>query len=357
MVSPKFQYVIVCVIALSVSIVEISRSTRRLMTATANCDCHNTVPTPPVVVVHPTQTLAVLVQGQNVQFSVWYDRIMKINASYNGTDGVGGSGSIHLFYASYDTPVNHTECQENDSLCSTFFVPGTTWTEGQNLLARYVYCEEKRRKNEFLYWVFSDDDSIVYCSYSSDPTECWAKFFGFIEDQTSTVNAPVIALPRTALKPSVYYMADTYDAMVNVYSRKYVPYLLPYASHAANQSWWQSQAIHFIVMQTCFPLSAIVPGDFHVFNPFHREYARGLNLQEIIALTHANYDAYMDSMTLPKSQATLAQLTGAVQLDAVEKVTRHVKKQLMDVDVFGDCKPLVRRFEDWLSSTEPAWGL
>lgn len=88
--------------------------------------------------------LVILVQGKLQQFHSWCERI--VNDS---------NGNVILIYAAFDRKPPRSNKSEQ---CQAIHIPNTTWTEGRNELSKAAYCLENHRKQDFKYWIFSDDD-------------------------------------------------------------------------------------------------------------------------------------------------------------------------------------------------------
>jgi hypothetical protein len=106
----------------------------------------------------------------------------------------------------------------------------------------------------------ADDDVELRCNGKPclDP---WGVYFHYLFNVFPVTQSPVIAvyLGRPRAKPLDSFpaytgpdgnenrliLADSYDALLNAFSREAVPYLLPYADLAKDESWWNSQGVHF----------------------------------------------------------------------------------------------------------------
>lgn len=294
------------------------------------------------------QSLIILVQGPKETFRTWKERVL----GWSHVD-------VTLVFGSFDSPIDDNDCTASRK-CRTIFIPGTTWTEGRNLLAKAAYQEELERQTKFLYWVFSDDDVVLNCVSLEDEHEatgssCWEQYLDLLLNQQ--VRSPVVAMRMSDAQarsaggkiPNRFVLTDTYDALLNAFRREQVPILLPYANLPKGASWWTSQAIHFKLMWACFPMSAVSPLGLWVSNGEHRPYPKGLAEATISLATNASYGPYTDRVL--ESQGNKAQFSNWIgPFSSLDEINGNVTANL---EAVGDaCSPLARRFEDWKSS----WG-
>ena len=202
--------------------------------------------------------------------------------------------NLSFVYASYDAEIpgqgENYICEENNSStsldCQTIYIPHTTWTEGRNLLAEEALRKERHLGKEYRYWLFLDDDVNVRCK--SPAVECWQQVFNFISSDEVPDKASTISLPYG--NPRDGFMAvSNADAMFAEFKKERVPYLLPYATLQEGESEWDSQAANFCVIGSCMPSSVLFVPFVGGVNGAHRDYVRGLNLQNISATIARNY--------------------------------------------------------------------
>jgi hypothetical protein len=302
---------------------------------------------------HPLRSGVVLiVQGERTNFDRWRQILAELS----------NPSAVTLVYGSFDSPVTDQGCEEDDG-CITAFIPKTTWTEGRNQLTKVALCAEGKRGKEFTYFIYSDDDVGLDCVEQYPCSNPWERYMDHLMNKMPQTGSPVMAMAgkrqaRVAVmamsgksKVTVpddlygYVLTDSYDALLNAFDRRFLPLLLPYANLPANFSWWASQAVHFSLMATCFPVSAVAPLDLVAFNPAHRDYPRGLDLKEIAELVGDNYHSYVPIppvMTLDQ----FARVGGPYR--TTTEIASQVSARLAIVN--HTCDPLSRRFEDWKHS-------
>jgi len=290
---------------------------------------------------HPTGSgVALIVQGEAKRFDAW--RQVLANLSNPST--------VTLVYGSYDSPVLDQDCEQDDD-CITAFIPNTTWTEGRNQLAKVALCGEEKRGEEFSYFVFADDDVVLECVKQYPCSNPWDRYMDHLMNKMPETGSPVMAMP---MGPQLgkkypdqfgYILTDSYDAFLNAFDRRLLPLLLPYAELPTNFSWWASQAIHFSLMATCFPVSAVVPMDLMARNPKHREYPRGLDPGAIAGLVRDNYHSYVPIPAVEDlGHFTRREGPYWTTTEIASRVSAHL------AIVNGTCDPLSGRFEDWKHS-------
>jgi hypothetical protein len=292
------------------------------------------------------ETWIMLVQGPQAGFLAWKQRMT--------------TSSALLVYASFDTPINDPGCTSNSDLtnCRAIYIPNTTWTEGRNELAKYALCEEKWRQKEFLYWNFADDDLDLDCRLPtiSNTTDCWMKYFNFLENELPQTNCPVLALALHTVQGPGWNLTGgfntvhTYDAISNAFHRRHVRKLLPYAVLPTGSSQLLSQAIHFAVMRECYPSSAVVPHSFAYINEKHRDYIRGgLTTEYANPVIQDSYHAYYPLPVFGHNGEIGAQLVGLKgPFPSLEEVFIQVKN--VSESLQNKCAPIERRFDDWEQS-------
>lgn len=150
--------------------------------------------------------------------------------------------------------------------------------------------ERERGGVKFDHWVFIDEDIHLNCGDSFGELACWNVMMDFVANGMPQ-NAVAVG-PADAIGDALnYYSFTTFDAMLTVFRRRYVPYLLPYPVPGEGESQWHSQAVLFHLFTICFPRAAVSP-PVRIANLEHRDYVRGLNPAEVIRLAHDSYDAY-----------------------------------------------------------------
>ena len=308
-------------------------------------------------------TLAFMVQGPAEALQIWINRFGALTTSpaYNRTF----VSNIKLFYASYDRPVSFHEgawmCKDNKDngngfACQTFFLPKSTWTEGRNALTRLAWCDQQRA--DFLYWVFFDDDIEFHCPDAPEEAEkhdlpCWDNFLRNLE-VAGHYEVPYVAANDQVSENGMFLAASRFDAAVSAIYHKYVTNFLPYAYMPPGTSWWESQAIFFMVVETCFPEMGVLFPGMQYRNAEHRDYQRGLNLKEIETLTLKNYQKYVPFIKTPSD---LQQQTGQGNLHNWTAVQQHLQRQQLKLqnDTKRICEDgLTERFFNFLNRTNEA---
>eukprot|EP00548_Thalassiothrix_antarctica_P014471 CAMPEP_0194167938 /NCGR_PEP_ID=MMETSP0154-20130528/3062_1 /TAXON_ID=1049557 /ORGANISM="Thalassiothrix antarctica, Strain L6-D1" /LENGTH=522 /DNA_ID=CAMNT_0038878957 /DNA_START=190 /DNA_END=1758 /DNA_ORIENTATION=- len=190
----------------------------------------------------------VLVMGGTRKFHQWYLLLKGIDAN------------LSMVYASYDKEVPRDWIEKEKGFdLSTIYIASKTWTEGRNLLAEEALRKENLRGKEYDYWLFLDDDAQPFCSPEANEVlgggSCWQKVFNFISSDAVPEKASTIALPWKS--KAGFASTSNADSFFAGFKRKYVPYLLPYATLQKEASEWISQAANFCLVTTCAPYSAV----------------------------------------------------------------------------------------------------
>lgn len=75
--------------------------------------------------------------------------------------------SFSFIYASFDIQIsqeqNATYMEDATFPFRAKFIPGTTWTQGRNMLAKEAVRLEKKRGKKFSHWSFMDDNIDAKC--------------------------------------------------------------------------------------------------------------------------------------------------------------------------------------------------
>ena len=279
-------------------------------------------------------------------FSMWHTALENLD------------GNIALIYASYDEPVSY-----NSSInYQTIHIPGTTWTQGRNFLAEEAIRLERKRCKEFTHWIFSDDDIVPFCDmnvagykeefqrvYGDDESvSCWQHVIDYIGSSKVPEKASLMVGQSG---PRGFFAVSTADAMFNVFKRKYVPYLLPYATLPEGTSEWLSQAALFCIIRNCLKYSAAIIPYIGFANGLHREYARGLDRKQYRTVIKNNY--INEGIRLEKCLKYHA--IGDQYKQATSLLLYDEADMLNDLMPFNDLSPwsgLKDRFERWEKSID-----
>jgi hypothetical protein len=299
-----------------------------------------------------------IVMGEAKYFSSWYEWLLlppsPRSSSVNIIQQMSNTWTVTLLYGSFDEPIQN-DCNSNlhDNYCHARYIPNTTWTQGRNQLAAEALRLERgsrRRDKEqplFDYWVFADEDIEIGCSTSTtrqnrtttstqrrnhtsstttqeayddedNPRVCWHRFVQFLASPdrvpsrattisihyldrwTSTRNERLSSTSNDGEDHGHHttytqlYGVSTQDPMLAAFPRRFVPYLLPYATLEPGVSEWASQAIVMCIMKTCFPSSALYVPQLSLFNRQHRTYLRG-NFSTATILSTLSQNHYYDT--------------------------------------------------------------
>jgi hypothetical protein len=329
-----------------------------------------------------------MVMGEAQFFKKWYDLF---------ANDVDRANSITFFYASFDknlsdegeassTLCNHhgdrrdgntIDGEDDDTKsdwCHSIFIPGTTWTEGRNLLAEEAIRMERKKGNQFTHWIFSDDDIFLSCGKAKennhklswlkengsrkemygvdidDNTSCWQHVFDFIGSGKAPQKASNIYLTLFSPQYAQGFSAlSTVDAIFNAFTREYVPYLLPYPTVPQGQSQWLSQGGIFCIIRSCMPSSSVtIPYVvIDIKNTFHSDYVRGFPVHVMNQMNIDNYaNEEMNFKLCPDFPRTFYhQGADFIQADTMEELNEGIPKPKL-----RECAPLKTRFESWEAS-------
>jgi len=118
---------------------------------------------------------------------------------------------------------------------------------------------------------------------------CWQKVFNFISSDAVPEKASTIALPWKS--KAGFASTPNADSFFAGFKRKYVPYLLPYATLQKEASEWISQAANFCLVTTCAPYSAVFVPFVNSTTTMSWKYIRqGFNIENIRPAIATNYE-------------------------------------------------------------------
>ncbi len=303
------------------------------------------------LVVSSDTDILVIVMGERKTFSLWLERIGPIN------------GSLSLLFGSFDEQIPTSECQnENDLPCQVAFIPGTTWTEGRNLLAGEALRKEKRRGKKYDYWLFLDDDVDGNCQGGKPMVEtlgegsCWQKIFNYIGSDQVPEHASSISLPRDRGRAG-FASHSTTDAMFSAFKRDRVPYFLPYADLKVGSSQWTSQAALFCIMRTCFKSSSVLVPYVGGRNQISRDYIRGNDLLEIRETIADNFHDEKAGF-YPCTDYKPTDIIQGLDAQGIFKTAEELNDNIPPNDL-EYCDPMKSRFDRWAElqlASEPLEG-
>lgn len=225
-----------------------------------------------------THPILLMVMGAAKYFTYWHEELR--------------SAPCDFLYASYDSDIN---------MDNTMFIPGTTWTEGRNLLAAEALRREHNRL-PYQFWGFADEDVVVKCAQNKTkqnthpfpPDGCLAHLIRILTMSGAMPDrAMALALHN---EPKRDLAVTTPDADFNIFRRSFVPFVLPYATLPKSRtllqtiqvfhhphlplktkcSQWTSQAVLFAIMHVCGKSGFYSPAGFYLENTRHAKYAHGI---------------------------------------------------------------------------------
>lgn len=171
------------------------------------------------------------------------------------------------------------------------FNSSTTWTTGRSLL----YTTAMSRQEQYLYYIFMDDDVQLHAKNKTDKIDPWRWFESLLirtEPPLAAADNPDWELidrihkMRSGLKSCTldtrstveYFPAVWFDAMFNAIHCKAVGHILgpvlPYWNKLDRTSWWFSQWYVNIMTDVVFHGQAILLGRVMSRNAYHRPYPK-----------------------------------------------------------------------------------
>lgn len=288
--------------------------------------------------------ILVMVMGQLKFLDKWYNILKSVDAS------------ISFVYASYDIQIsqeqNATYLDDATFPFKAKFIPGTTWTQGRNMLAKEAVRLEKKRGKKFSHWLFMDDDINVKCEdemirivYGNE--SCWQNVFNFISSSKVPENISTIgAIPELNPQPGLQAVS-TADAYFAAFKREYVPYMLPYGKLSKGFSQWMSQAALFCIMRTCLESSIARIPYIRIENDLSRSYKRGLYIHQMKRIIKYNFvtEELGFENCMKYTLADVNQGLGATEV--VPLVESEKFSSLIPSPELTKCAPMKRRFETW----------
>ena len=232
---------------------------------------------------------------------------------------------------------------------SPIYIPNTTWTEGRNLMLKEAIDLEKEREKEYDFWLLADDDFTVNCAVEADIIHgygsCWQKLFNFVgsEHVKSDKVSSVFFSPTSKLELA----ATSYtDAILAIFKRSSVPYLLPYATLEDGNSEWSSQAALFCLMETCYKQTTLMAPLISGINKEHRDYIRGLDVDVIQNVIKNNYYFDVYDFYPCKDKKDFRQYADKIVARSGEELMNMIPKPAVEY-----CYPLKKRFTEFAKNT------
>lgn len=175
------------------------------------------------------------------------------------------------------------ECNETSSAHIKYlFKPGTTWNEGRNLLLEVG----KSRSENYLYYIFLDDDIELTTELIVNPWRTFLDFLINVEPAVGVVDYPwnvqngLDARERLGCGISIdsteYINAPNFDSAFNAFHYQAVDYILPYPTQFDDISWWHSGFYSKVRCDITFPGQTLMLSKITMINPQHRPYPRKL---------------------------------------------------------------------------------
>ena len=174
------------------------------------------------------------------------------------------------------------------------FNSSTTWTTGRSLL----YATAISRQEQYLYYVFMDDDAELRVKNRNDGINPWRWFESFLrrnEPPLAAADNPVWHLidriherrylandcTRTFASTDDYFPAAWFDGMFNAVHYKAVRDIMgpiiPYWSKFDKTSWWFSEWYVNIMTDITFHGQAVLLGRVMADNAVHRVYPKKMH--------------------------------------------------------------------------------
>ena len=158
-----------------------------------------------------------------------------------------------------------------------------SWSKGRNLL----YSTAKARQEEYLYYVFLDDDIVLEHKEKSTENP-WRTFESFLR----RIEPAVAAVPMLNFLSFAYKMraqdkkcpnispedeclpTGRFDAAVNGFHHEAVNYILPYTTRFDDVSWWYTCSYVGIKSEVIFQGHSVLLTKLRGKNNKHRSYPR-----------------------------------------------------------------------------------
>ena len=172
-----------------------------------------------------------------------------------------------------DTPLTHVEYLFNSS--------STSWGMGRNVLFEVA----KRRNEQYLYYIFMDDDIVLETKTKKNPWRIFEEFLKRIEPAIGAVDIGDHLWLRRAYKgrenkgcslkePSDYLPVPRFDAAFNAFHYQAVDYILPYSCRFDVTSWWFAALYVNIKCEVIFAGQSVLHTELGAINPQHLPYPR-----------------------------------------------------------------------------------
>lgn len=259
--------------------------------------------------------IAIATEGRSTEIILWLELLHHMESKSH----------VNLFLLAYDAPLESQLCS-NHSRVICMFAPNSTWTSGRNILARTMSQFEKKNQNHhgneryFKYWLFGDQDMVIlnncgeatHCKPPEYPGNsiklaacCYdiaVKTLLIHEIQYAAVNFVNYEIYRQNYSRVDYLgfsHVDCSDGALNAFHRAAVPVILPYIEMLDDQSWWESQRMHFHLITGCFPGYSVYSNIFELqTTTAHSNYPTGLvpvdEVLKTLVQVYGKYDLIPD---------------------------------------------------------------
>ena len=221
---------------------------------------------------------------------------------------------------------------------TTIFAPNTTWTQGRNLLYKYV------RENNLIYdyYVFMDEDIIfrktiksplrwrihnavtnqIATSKPIDNEKIQALGFASLEAACNSGDYAMVAMRYSVWQAAGENLAWTlqtlhwFDACCNAFSKRvfFADTILPYIEDYDVKSWWISQFILVIKAFHYYPDQIVQNNQFTAFNTQSNEYPRGNSDQEFAIQKECARDGIQYYVPYPANAAHVTTILPRVEV-------------------------------------------
>ena len=276
----------------------------------------------------------IMVMGEAEMFFTWIERLRAISID---------NAFVVFLYASYDRLLPRDGCgmvsNGTNVECDTMFIPNTTWTEGRNTLAGKAFKKEMLVGSTFDWWLFFDDDVELECIGEG---ACLDQILRYLASNNVPDNITAVAA-QGPLDATPLRAVSAVDALFQAFRRKYVPYLLPYATLIKGSSEWLSRAVNFCLVKECFPSSVLNMPGIIAKNKLHtRPYIRGISDAAVQGAIAYNFCNVAEDFCPCEEFTDWKQNSDLITAQNFSILEQNMPEQKLD-----HCKPLVSRFDKW----------
>ena len=153
----------------------------------------------------------------------------------------------------------------------------------------------------------------------------------------------VAAQPQWSLDVTTLRAVSTVDALFQGFRRKYVPYLLPYATLIKGSSEWLSRAVNFFLVKECFPRSVLIMPGIISKNKLHtRPYIKGISDAAVQGDIAYNFCNVAEAFCPYEEFTDWKQNSDLITAQNISILEQNLPEQKLD-----HCKPLVSQVDKW----------